>query len=141
MTDPTENFEIQPMDLEKRVRQYIALRDALKAMDDAHKANRKGMADLIEELTGKLQHFMTTHNMESLRTSTGTCYKSTRHTASLADPEAFMKYVIDNKMYDLLDRRANSTAVKEYVEKNHHLPPGCNLTAMETLGVRRKAGE
>jgi hypothetical protein len=70
-------------------------------------------------------------------TKGGTIYTSTRYTASLADPEAFMKFVIETRQFDLLDRKANSTAVKDYVGEHNVLPTGCNLTAMKTLGVRR----
>jgi len=48
-----------------------------------------------------------------------------------------MDYVTTNKLFDLLDRRANTTAVKAFVKKNNQLPPGCNLSAVETVGVRR----
>jgi hypothetical protein len=48
-----------------------------------------------------------------------------------------MRYVIANQKFELLDRRANVTAVKEFVKENKEQPPGCNLSAVETVGVRR----
>jgi hypothetical protein len=59
----------------------------------------------------------------------------------LADPEAFMKYVIDNQAFDMLDRKANVTAVKEYVQETGALPPGVNLSSIKTIGVRRASGK
>lgn len=124
-------------DMRKRVLQFIQIRDKLRELEDAHKQKCKPLRDLQELVGARIQQFLSDHKLENLRTEAGTCYISTRHTASLADPEAFMTYVIDNKLYDLLDRRANSTAVKAFVEKHNALPPGCNLNAFETVGVRR----
>jgi hypothetical protein len=124
-------------DMEKRTRQYVELRDMIKREDDAHKAKMKDAKVTLERLGGIIQKFMAANNLENLKTAAGTCYISTRSTASLADPEAFMKHVIDNRDFDLLDRRANVTAVKDFVKKHKTLPPGCNLNTIETVGVRR----
>lgn len=129
-------------DAEKRIRQYVQVRDVLKRLDEEHDAKRKPLVELQQILSGKLQEALTANNATSLKTEAGTCYISTRYTTSLADPDAFMKHVIANGDFDLLDRRANATAVKEYVGKNNSLPPGCNLNAIQTVGVRRgKPGE
>lgn len=127
-----------PEDMAKRIAQYIQVRDRIKEIEDETKAKLRPLRDVQEVLSGIIQGFMDTHNLENLKTEHGTCYKSTRHTASLADPEAFMNYVIQNGKFDLLDRRANATAVKDFVAANKALPPGCNLTAIQSLGVRRK---
>ena len=129
-------------DVKKRVSQYVQVRDALESMDKAHEAKRKPLVELQQILSGKLQEAMTASNTTSLKTEAGTCYISTRYTASLADPEAFMQHVINNKDFDLLDRRANATSCKEYTAKHNHPPPGVNLNAISTVGVRRgKPGE
>jgi hypothetical protein len=52
-----------------------------------------------------------------------------------------MKYVIDNNLFDLLDRKANVTAVKDHVKEKGALPPGVNLSAIETVGVRRPSAK
>ena len=124
-------------DLDKRVEQYISLRDALRTFDERKAAERKNITDCMAVLEGKMEAAMKALNVEALKTKHGTCYKSVRYTATLADPGAFMDYVITNSKWELLDRRANSTAVKGFVEKNNALPPGCNLNALESVGVRR----
>jgi hypothetical protein len=37
-----------------------------------------------------------------------------------------------------MDGRANVTAVKDYVKEKGVLPPGCNLNALKSVGVRRR---
>lgn len=140
MTTPA-NTGGQQEDMELRVKQFIQLRDKIKELEDAHKEKLKPLRDLQEVVAGRISAFMTANKLENLKTAAGTCYTTTKTTASLADPEAFMKYVIENNAFDLMDRRANATAVKDFVKANNgHLPPGCNLNTIETVGVRRAAG-
>lgn len=128
-------------EVEKRVRQYIQIRDLLKEMDAKHDEAKKPYIDIHNELTGLLQNFLEQAGADSVKTPEGTCYSTTRFTASLADPEAFMAFVKTTNNYDLLDRKANVTAVKDYVSEKGTLPPGVNLSAIKTVGVRRAAGK
>ena len=132
----------QPAQLvEKRVSQYIMIRDKLKELNAEHEEKLKPLVDLQNSLTGWLQSFMEQAGADSIKTPNGTCYSTTRHSASLADSEAFMKFVKDTDNYDLLDRKANVTAVRAYVEEHSALPPGVNLSSIKTIGVRRASGK
>ena len=117
---------------------FLAVREKLKAMDDAHELLRKEWVTKKEALSGWLLNFLDTNGLDNAKTVHGTVHTTTRSSATLADADAFMRFVIDNNEYDLLDRRANATAVKEFI-KSHDgsLPPGVNLTSMKTVGVRR----
>lgn len=125
-----------PATVQKRIGQYIDVRNALKKMADEHDARTKGMRELQEMLTGWMQKFLETAGADSVKTKLGTVYNTTRYSASLADPEAFMKFVRDTGNFDLLDRKANVTACKEYVAEHNTLPPGVNMSAIKTVGVR-----
>lgn len=128
---------VPPTDMDKIVEQYVQVRDKMKAMNAAHEKALEEPKAIQEILAGSLQAMLDKTNSTSIKTKHGTCYVSTRYTASLPDPEVFMKFVIDNHLFDLIDRRANVTAVKDYVEEKKALPPGVNLTALKTIGVRR----
>lgn len=123
--------------IEKYAQHYIALRDKIKAIKERHEAELKEYEELKEVLSGKIQEFINRNKLESLKTGSGTCYVSTRYTASVQDGEAFIELVKAGN-WDLIERRANSTAVKAWV-KDHggHLPAGVNLTAIQQLNVRR----
>ncbi len=130
--------DLPPDDLDKRTGQYVFIRDEIKKLEAKHKEELKPLKDMLLELEQKISGYLTAHNVDALKTAHGTCYRSTRWSASLADPEVFMNYVIQSERWELLDRRANVTAVKDYVASTKSLPPGCNLTSVQTLGVRRK---
>jgi hypothetical protein len=122
--------------VEKWTQQYVALRDVLRKFDDRVGAERKGITDLMTALEGRIQSFLTAHKLENLKTKAGTCYISTRYSASVQDGEAFMDFVRSGH-WDLIERRANATAVKDYVQEHNNLPAGVNLTAIQSVGVRR----
>lgn len=124
-------------DMEKRTQQFIDVRDMINALETAHKERMKPLKLIQEQLAGRIAAFMASNSLTNLKTKSGTCYTTHRTTASLADPAAFMKYVIDHNQFDLLNRTANPTAVKAFVQRNQALPPGCNLNTIETVGVRR----
>lgn len=127
-------------DLAKRVQQYVDVRDKLKQLNTEHEERIKPLLEIQEILAGRLQAALDANNAENIKTEHGTFYRSIRYSASLADPDVFMKFVIDNRKFDLLDRRANPTAVRAYVDAEKTLPPGCNLNAIHSVGVRRKPG-
>jgi hypothetical protein len=143
MTDTAApQAEVEPqVKAKQRVAEYIACRDAINTMKEKHEQELKPLVELQNMLTGWLQRFMDAAGVENIKTAHGTCYTSTRYTASLADPEAFMKHVLSTQSYDLLDRKANVTAVKDYVAEHGNLPPGVNLSSISTVGVRRASGK
>lgn len=124
---------------ERRTKQYVALRDKIREISERHTAELKPFVDLQNDLTAWFTQELDTVGAKSVKTSEGTVYQSTRYSASLNDPKAFMDYVISNNAFDLLDRKANSTAVRDYVEQHKSEPPGCKLSAIRTVGVRRAA--
>lgn len=127
--------------VDDRVAQYVSVRDKIKEANDAHE---KAIAPLVEVqnlLTGWLQNFMEQAGADNIKTAHGTCYNTTRFSASLADPEAFMKFVKETGKFDLLDRKANVTACRDFTSETGHTPPGVNLSSIKTVGVRRASGK
>jgi hypothetical protein len=124
--------------LQKRLAQYVAIRDMRNKMDEEHKEQRQKLTDIIDRLEGIIHAFLTANKLENLKTKAGTCYLSTRYSASVQDGEAFMAFVKDGH-WDLIERRANPTAVRDYVAQNNTLPAGVSLAAVSSVGVRRPA--
>lgn len=124
-------------EIEKRVSQYIAIRDKLADLDAAHEERCRPLKETQNLLSGLMLRYLEDAGATSIKTPEGTCIASSKTTASLADPKAFMDFVIANSAWDLLDRKANSTAVRDFVAEKGHLPPGANLSTIRTLSVRR----
>ena len=123
--------------LELRVGQYVTLRDQIRELEDAHKAAMEPFKTALEKLAGVLLQALNTINAESVKTDTGTVYKTTKKSVSIADLDTFWKWVQKNDAYDLLDKKANVKAVEEYLDQHQKLPPGLNWSAIDVVGVRR----
>lgn len=119
------------------VKNYVAVRDRIKAIGERHSEELKPFTDLLTELSGKLQEVLDTTNAESIKTSAGTVYQSSRYSASLSDPKAFMDFVVKENKFELLDRKANAAACRDFAAETGAQPPGVNLSGVRTIGVRR----
>lgn len=133
MTTPTK-----APDMNVRVAQYVGLRDKIKALDDAHKEKMKPFREMLETLGGVLLDHLKNISADSVATNSGTVYKTVKNSASIADGTAFWQYVSENEEWDLIDKKANVSAVLDFIEQHNSPPPGVNFSSMITVGVRRK---
>ena len=129
-----------PTLVDKRVEQYVKLRDHIDKLKERHAEELKPFIETQNLLSGWMLSFLERTGSQSIKTKAGSFYVTTRYSASLADADAFMKHVVSTGQFELLDRRANSTAVKDYIEKNKCPPPGVNMSAVQQVGVRRAPG-
>jgi hypothetical protein len=131
---------VQGDGLSKRAAQYRLIDAKTKELDEAHAKSLEPLVKIKGLLQGFFEKFLTDTGQQTAVTPGGTIHWNHRVTASLEDPQAFMDWVIANKRFDMLDRRANATAVKDFAEREHSLPPGAKLNSIRTVGVR-KPGE
>jgi len=126
------------VDFNKRIEQYVKLRDKIKEMKDGFAAQLDPYAEALEQLNNLILDHLNKIGGDSVATPAGTAYRTAKKSASLADPDLFMNYVITNGAWGLLDRKANVTAVTDFIETNNAPPPGVNFTQVFVAGVRRK---
>ena len=127
-----------PTTLDAMVGQYVKLRDTIKEADDAHKARTEPAKAYLEKLNGAMLEKLSELGLENAKTKFGTAYKTVKKTATIADGQVFRDYVIENQAYDLVDWRANATAVSVFLDANKgELPPGVNYGTFVQVGVRR----
>jgi hypothetical protein len=127
------------VDIAGRVAQYIALRDKINAIKDEHKKILEPYNDALDKLNEVLLSHLNEIKSDSASVNgIGTVYRTAKASASLADAQAFMDFVIENQTWDLLDRKANVTAVQDYMQEHAgELPPGVNFSRRFIAGVRR----
>lgn len=130
-----------PEQFQARLGQYLALRDKIKKIADAQKAELKPYAEMKEKLENLFLGHLDASGSDSLNVrGIGTVYRTTKKNATVSDGAEFKRYVIGEAAYDLVDMRANVTGITEYLEKNGHLPPGINYNTYATVGVRTDKG-
>jgi hypothetical protein len=130
------NGKLDDARFDKRVAQFLAIRAKLKELEVEYERICKPFEHAKQQLAEQLLTMLDAAGIESARTSEGTVYVSLHPTASLSDPDAFMDYVAQHGAYELMDRKANSTACREFAEETGALPPGVRLTSRRTIGVK-----
>lgn len=129
--------EPQP-EINKRVMQYIKLRDLIKKEDDDHAERMKQKKTLLVALNNAILEHFNTHGGDSVTIrGVGTAYKTTKDSATIADGEEFKRWVIGGGLWEMADWRASVTGTREYIEKNNAPPPGVNFRSTVVVGVRR----
>lgn len=125
------------LDIPEKIKQYRELRDRIAEMDNEHKEKMRPYRELLEKMNGLLLEQLNTVEGNSLRTEHGMIYRQEKKSVSLADPDKFMSYVIANDMWDLIDRKANATAVADFIDETGFAPPGVNFSTRFVVGVRK----
>ncbi len=132
-----------------RAGKYVALRDKIKEIKKKHEAELAPFNTALARLGGMIQEHLHKTNAQSVRTGSGTAYLSRKTSASIADRNAFLKWVLGTKEgTDFLDVKANVTAVDAYLAKQEEAsktdpsiiptaPPGINFHEMHVIRVKR----
>ena len=131
--------KVSELDDASLLKYFTRLRDRRaqrKAAYDADDANDKGKQNKIE--VEFLRRF-NERGVDSVKSREhGTAYRSTRSSATVADWDAILAYILDNEAYELLEHRVNKTAVQEHRDVNNDLPPGVNWSEAQVVNFRRK---
>lgn len=125
------------MKLSDLVGKYIELRDKKAQIKAEYDAKVSKVDDVLNQIEAALLNTFEQTGMDSVKTEFGTAYTSTRTTASVADPDAFMTYVIENKAWHMLEKRAAKAGVEQYKAEHEELPPGINWRAERVVNFRR----
>ena len=122
-----------------QIDEYIQLRDGKKAADEVYAAwSKQNFGDRMEQLEAGMLDALNKMGVDSVAGKAGTVYKKLTTSVTIADAREFRRHVIGGEDWDLIDWRANKTAVNDRVEAGDPLPPGVNRSTFFTVGIRRK---
>lgn len=125
-------------EIEKRIEQFIMLRDKLAAEEKAHKERMAPIRALKDKLEGRLTELLNLAGGDSLSVrGVGTVYRTVEASATVGDKEAFRRYLEQSGNLDMVSLTANKVAVRDYIEEKGEPPPGVNYRTHATIGVRR----
>jgi hypothetical protein len=125
------------VDVNKRVEQFIALRDKIDEMKERHKQELAPLEDAKKLLEAWFLQYLQDNNLQNAKTGAGTVSIRQDASATVADGEAFRLWIIENDAFQFADIRANKTTVREFVEKEGVPPPGVNFSIRQAIGCRR----
>jgi hypothetical protein len=101
----------QTINFEQVIGAYITLRDYIEAEDKAHKERLQTRRDQLEKLNQLLLQNLNASGQDNAKTKAGTAYRKAWTSATIRDKDAFRRHVIGTEDWDLIDWRANKTAV------------------------------
>lgn len=135
------------------------MRNAKQDIDNQAKAKTSPITQAMDAIEAHfLAKFRELH-VDSVKTPAGTPYISQKTSVTVADNEAWLKWVLSKALEPLtqlqpaardalkeamlnsgafafLEARAAKTAVESYVEETKELPPGLNRRVEDTINVR-----
>lgn len=133
----TDITTMKPADL---VEEFIRLRDEKTTVEKGIEEEIKlRYTDRMEAIKVTLLDLLNKLGVDSIAGRTGTAFKSMSTSVTVADAREFRRHVIGGEHWDLIDWRANKTAVNDLVEAGEPLPPGINRSSFWNVNVRRKA--
>jgi hypothetical protein len=122
------------------IAEYIWLRDNRKAEEEKFETWVKDNYSLrMRQIELDLLAFLDTTGGDKFGSEeTGVVYRKVSKSVTIADMQAFQRHVIGIQDFDLIDWRANKTAMTKLVEQHEDLPPGVNYSEFVTVGVRKR---
>lgn len=126
-----------PIDFDTLVGKFIKLRDKIKEIEDRQSDELKPYKEMREKLEAKLLEHLETVGADKVGTAHGTVSKSIKHSASIADMNAFWNWCVTQGTFDLIDKKANVTAVRDHIAEHGEPPPGVNFNSMQKVSVLR----
>lgn len=126
------------MNLDDVVGKYIQLRDRKAQI----KKEYSDKVEKIDEAMAKIENailatFDKMGGVQSIRTTHGTPYISLRESVTVADRDSYFDFVREHEAWDMLESRANKTAVLQYKQEHDELPPGLNYRAERMINIKR----
>lgn len=126
------------MTVAELVKKYIELRDQKAAMKAKFAEQEAKVNEVMEKIEAKLLQVMEQLGVDNMKSEAGTAYRSTRASTTVADRDAFLKFLQESGEWSLADLRAAKATVTQYKDANNGaLPPGLNWREEVVVGIRR----
>ena len=124
---------------EKMTSAYIKIRAERSALSAKFKAEDDKLVRQQDVLKRALLDYCENHGLESVRTSAGLFFRSTKTKYWTSDWEAMHKFILEHNVPEFLDKRLNTSNIKQFLEENPNtVPDGLNVDKEYVISVRKK---
>jgi len=123
------------MTAEDAINLYRQLKAAVAEIEVRHKKELEEYKSNLMKLEGFIDTFLADNKLVNIKTKYGTAYWKTRWSASLVDPDKFVQFVRESERWELMDRKANVAAVRDYAKVEGELPPGAKLDSVRKVHI------
>ena len=124
---------------DKLAKTYLRIRAERSMLSAKYKEEDGRLIRQMDTVKQAMLSHCEDHNVESVRTSEGLFFRSTKKKYWVSEWDAIHKLIVDNKVPELLDKRINQANMKEFLEDNPNLKPdGLEIEEEVTISVRKK---
>jgi 3-phenylpropionate/cinnamic acid dioxygenase small subunit len=113
------------------------LRDRVDEIERAYKEAVEPFETAKHEISDHLLKSLDRIGATSVRTNEGLVTATVKNSAKATDAAVFMDFVAETGELDLLDRRPNYTACKDYAEEHGKPVPGVQLNSYRMVRVTK----
>jgi len=106
---------------------YIKIRDKRAEIKRAFDAENKKLEEQQNKIKTALLGYCKEQGVESVKTTSGTFYRTVKTRFWSNDWSEMHKFVLDKKIPEFFEKRLNQTAVREYLDEN----PDVEITSLE----------
>jgi hypothetical protein len=130
----------ETISVDKLVAVYIKMRDKraelLRGYEEADGAVKAQMEIVESNLLALCKEI----GADRLGSKHGTVMRTVKTRYWTSDWESMYKFILENKMPDLLERRLSQTTMKQMLQENPDImPPGVNTDSKYSVTIRRNA--
>ena len=118
---------------------YLKIRDERAKLSAEFKEKDSTLSRQLDRVKQGLLDYCNAHGVESVRTSEGLFYRSTRQRFWTNDWEKMHAFIMEHGVPELLEKRLNQTNFKQFLEENpESKPEGLNIDSEYSIAVRKK---
>lgn len=124
---------------DRLVKAYIAMRDKRAELSKEYTNADRKIEQQMEMVEAELVKMCRDVGADSLRTSFGNVYKTVKTSYETSDWDNMYKFVVENNIPHVLQRRISSLNMKQFLEENPTLKPiGMNVVNKYAVMIKRK---
>tara|TARA_R100001015_G_C4425217_1_gene24375 strand:+ start:97 stop:492 length:396 start_codon:yes stop_codon:yes gene_type:complete len=118
---------------------YLRIRAKRSMLSATFKEQDGDLVRQLERVKQAMLDHCEAHNVESVRTSEGLFFRSTKKKYWVSEWDAIHKLIVEENAPQLLDKRINQANMREFLEENPDLKPtGLEIEEETTISVRKK---
>lgn len=124
--------------VERLTKAYLKIKAKRSELSAEFKQADEELSSQQDRIKKALLDYCKDQNVESVKTSEGTFYRSVRTKYWTSDWSSMYKFVIDNNLPEFFTKSLNQTNVKQYLEDNpEKVPAGLNVESEYVISVRK----
>jgi hypothetical protein len=111
------------VDLDKVVSTYIKIRDKKNELTVEFNKREEELNEKLDVIKKALLEHCQNTGVESIRTQSGTFYRSVKKKYWTSDWESMNRFIMENEAVDLLEKRIHQGNMRQFLEENRDLLP------------------